>query len=358
MVLGGRYRVDALLAHGGMGDVYRGTDDVAGTPVAIKVLRHLAAEQARRFATEARTLERLDHPAIVRFCESGADGTTPYLVMEYVDGPTLAEVLAAEGPLSVERAAVMGMRLADGLAHAHHLGIVHRDVKPGNVLVGSDGLARLADFGIARLTDATTLTQTGWLVGTASYLAPEQLEGRHVGPRADVYSLGLVLLEATTGRRAYDGSPTEAAMARLVREPEIPDTLPAWWRALMRDMTALGPDFRPAAADVAERLREVQASEETTTIPIQRDPTATMRLPVVEQPVEQPAAPPAAPPVPARRRGAPTWAPAVVVAAVVVGLVLLGLLLGGGGDGASVDDPDLPPALRDALEQLEAEVGS
>src|SRR3712207_392503 len=107
----------------------------------------------------------------------------------------------------------MGERLAAALAHAHHLGIVHRDVKPGNVLIGSDGEARLADFGIARLTDDTTLTRTGFLVGTAVYLAPEQLEGRHVGPRADVYSLGLVLLEATTGRRAYEGSATEAAMA-------------------------------------------------------------------------------------------------------------------------------------------------
>ena len=227
MVLGGRYRIDALLAHGGMADVYRGVDSVGGTPVAIKVLRHLEPEQARRFAAEARTLERLDHPAVVRFCGSGAEAGAPYLVMEYVDGPSLADLLKG-GPMPVERVALVGMRLADALAHAHHLGIVHRDVKPGNVLVGSDGHARLADFGIARLTGDTTLTQTGWLVGTASYLAPEQLEGRHVGPRADIYSLGLVLLEATTGERAYDGSPTEAAMARLVREPEMPESLPAY----------------------------------------------------------------------------------------------------------------------------------
>ncbi|MGH2685411.1 MAG: serine/threonine-protein kinase, partial [Actinomycetota bacterium] len=270
------------------------------------------------------------------------------LVMEYIDGPSLADLLKG-GPLPVERAAVMGIRLADGLAHAHHLGIVHRDVKPGNVLVGSDGLARLADFGIARLTGDTTLTQTGWLVGTASYLAPEQLEGRHVGPRADIYSLGLVLLEATTGQRAYDGSPTEAAMARLVREPDIPESLPAWWRALVRDMTAVTPDDRPSAPEVSERLGEVESADETTTMRVVApDPTQTMRLPVVEVEVEAGSAS-----VSASR----SWVPLAVIAGVVAALVLVGLALGASGDGGEADS-DLPAPLRDALEQLESEVGS
>jgi eukaryotic-like serine/threonine-protein kinase len=351
MVLAGSYRVDALLAHGGMADVYRAVDLSSDELVAVKVLRHMAPEQARRFAIEARTLERLDHPAVVRFCASGESDGTPYLVMEHVDGPSLAEVLDGGRPLPVERVVAMGERLAGALAHAHHLGIVHRDVKPGNVLIGSDGLARLADFGIARLADATTMTQTGWLMGTASYLAPEQLEGRHVGPRADIYSLGLVLLEATTGQRAYDGSPTEAAMARLVREPEIPAELPAWWRSLVREMTALGPDFRPSADEVVGRLRQAGDATVTAAMPSPVTPPrdATDVLPVIE---------PAAPerrPSPSVRRPVP-WVPVAVVAAVLL-LVVGAFVLRDDAGAPPAQGDDVAPALREALDELEAEVG-
>ena len=348
-MLAGSYRVDALLAHGGMADVYRAVDVASGEVVAVKILRHMAPEQARRFAIEAKTLERLDHPAVVRFCASGESDGTPYLVMEYVDGPSLAEMLDGGRPLPVERAVVMGERLAGALAHAHHLGIVHRDVKPGNVLIGSDGFARLADFGIARLADATTMTQTGWLMGTASYLAPEQLEGRHVGPRADIYSLGLVLLEATTGQRAYDGSPTEAAMARLVREPEIPSELPAWWRSLVREMTALGPDFRPSAEEVAARLGQAGDATVTSAMSVASvapvDAGSTQVLPAVE----------AAPTPPPRPRQSVPGVPVAGVAALVL-LALVAFALRDGADAPS-SNGDLTPELREALEELEAEVG-
>jgi serine/threonine protein kinase len=351
--LGGRYRVDTLIASGGMADVFRGTDVAGGGTVAVKVLRHLGPEQASRFAVEARTLERLDHPAIVRFCASGEEDGTPYLVMEYVEGSTLAEVLA-RGPLTLDRVVAMGRRLAEALAHAHHVGIVHRDVKPGNVLLADDGSARLADFGIARLADSPTLTRTGMLVGTASYLAPEQLEGRRVGPRTDVYSLGLVLLEASTGRRAYDGPATEAAMARLVRPPEIPEELPAWWAALIRDMTAPAPDGRPSAEEVVARLGAAASAGETAVLRVADGATVTTTLEVPAVPGTETAP---------RRIGRRSPTPAVVAAvaaAVVAVLLLVGFAAAGGGDGGGEPEPrpEIPAELRDVLDRLEQEVGS
>lgn len=178
-ILSGRYRLEARLAQGGMGDVYRATDLREGRSVVVKLLRGAAASDVRRFAGEARVLARLDHPAIVDMYGTGEHDGVSYLVLGLVDGPSLKELLV-DGPLDPDRVGAIVADVASGLAHAHARGIIHRDVKPGNVLTGADGRARVTDFGIARLADMTGLTETGTAVGTAAYLAPEQLDAEAV----------------------------------------------------------------------------------------------------------------------------------------------------------------------------------
>lgn len=259
VLLGGRYELGELLGTGATSRVHRARDTVLERDVAVKVFRHdVEASDAARVQTEVRTLASLSHPNLVAVHDAvavaGPDGrTTSYLVMELVDGPTLA-ACCLDGELPLHRVAEIGSQLAAALAHVHERGIVHRDVKPANILLGSDGRARLADFGIVRILDEARLTGTGLTIGTAPYLSPEQVRGRDVGPPADVYALGLVLLECLTGRREYDGGPVECALARLDRRPFIPTTLPAPWPALLDRMTADDAADRPTAVEVAQAL--------------------------------------------------------------------------------------------------------
>ena len=192
-----------------------------------------------------RALATLHHPGLVALHDGGVEDGRPFIVTDLVEGPTLAERLET-GPLDPDEVRRLGARLADALAHVHRGGIVHRDLKPANVLLGADG-PRLADFGIARAVDGTAVTGTGYVVGTAAYLAPEQVRGEWVGPEADVYALGLVLLEALTGRREYPGALVESATARLHRPPGIPDGLPSSLHTALQAMTALDPAARPTA---------------------------------------------------------------------------------------------------------------
>jgi serine/threonine protein kinase len=198
-------------------------------------------------------LARLQHPGLVTVYDAGRHDGRAYLVMQLIEGPTL-KARIAEGTLSPGETAALGAHLARALAHAHEAGIVHRDVKPSNIILDDSGRPHLTDFGISRLLDATTRTAPGALVGTAAYLSPEQVLGRSVGPPADVYALGLVLLECLTGRLEYDGGPLEAAIARLHRPPVLPDSLPEELAALLRDMTDLDEQARPSAHDCARRL--------------------------------------------------------------------------------------------------------
>src|SRR5262245_25161500 len=168
-----------------MADVYRATDTASDQTVAVKVLHDVEPSTVRRFGSEVDVLARLDHPGLVRLRGSGTHEGVPYLVLDLARGPSLSDVLA-RGPLGTDRTAAVGEQLADALAHAHRLDIVHRDVKPSNVLFDEAGRARLADFGIARLGTAATLTRTGQVVGSAPYLAPEQVAGQPIGPAADV----------------------------------------------------------------------------------------------------------------------------------------------------------------------------
>ncbi|MCS7481766.1 protein kinase [Umezawaea endophytica] len=254
-LLADRYRLGRVLGSGGMGDVHRAWDTKLGRFVAVKVFRaRLDAVSTRRFDGEARTLAALSHPRLVSVFDAGTDGDATFLVLQLVDGRTLHNRIG-DGPLSPEEVRTLGAELADALAYVHANDVVHRDVKPSNILLDTDGDAYLADFGLARLTGSTRLTGTGEMMGTAAYLAPEQVRGRDLGPPVDVYALGLVLLECLTGYREYEGSEVEAAVARLHRPPDLPADLPPDLARLLTRMTALTPRRRPTAQQCAQALR-------------------------------------------------------------------------------------------------------
>jgi serine/threonine protein kinase len=252
-VLGARYRLVRLLGRGGMSDVYEAVDERSGTTVALKIVRSGDPEYGRRLAQEAAALESFEHPGLIRLLDTGLAGDQAFLVMELIDGPTLSAYLR-DGPLSSRDTADLGARLADALAYVHQRGIVHRDVKPSNILLASNGDAWLGDFGIARLHDTSTMTVTGTTMGTVSYMAPEQLEDHQVGPAADIWSLGIVLLECLTGQRAYGGTPSEVVARRMAGPVPLPDDLPAPWKLVLTGMLDHQPDQRLDGAEVASLL--------------------------------------------------------------------------------------------------------
>ena len=257
-VIDGRYAVSGPLGRGGMAEVFRATDTATGRGVAIKLLHSVEPTSTRRFRSEIDVLARLDHPGVVKLRGWGTHDDVPYLVLDLAGGPTLADELA-DGALGLDRTIAAGQQVAEALVHAHALGIVHRDVKPSNILVDGAGRTRLADFGIARLAGGPSLTSTGQVVGSAPYLAPEQVAGEEAGPATDVYALGLVMIECLTGRRCYPGTLVEAAVGRLHRPPVVPPDVPAWLRDILTAMTARDPTARPTAAAVAEALRRRDA---------------------------------------------------------------------------------------------------
>ena len=270
--LDGRYRLDGLIGRGGMASVYRGVDLTLERPVAVKVFAEAAEathglDDATRRKSETALLASLSHRALVRLYDAARDPATgrEFLVMELVDGRDLRETLRL-GPLGPADAAGLLADLAEALHVIHERGIVHRDVKPANVLLEPAHLptrtwnAKLADFGIARLIDDARITRTGLLVGTPGYLSPEQVSGTPPTAAADIYSLGLLVLEARTGEAAFPGSAVEAASARLTRDPDIPESLGDDWVALLRAMTAREPDDRPSALDVALAAAQLDTS--------------------------------------------------------------------------------------------------
>jgi serine/threonine protein kinase len=255
LVFAGRYRLKSIMGCGGMSQVYRAVDERLRRTVAVKLVKPEASggQSPTPFEAEVCAMSGMDHPGVVRLLDAGIDRGQAYLVMDLVDGGNLADLLCG-GPLPEETISRLAVELAGSLAYLHDQGVTHRDVKPGNILVSRDGTARLADFGIAQVVDGISVTATDGIVGTAPYLAPEQVRGEPVGPPADVYALGLILLECRTGRREYTGEPTEAALARLTRSPRIPSSCPVRWRDLLAAMTAQNPDDRPDAHEVVNRL--------------------------------------------------------------------------------------------------------
>lgn len=255
MLVKSRYELGPVIGVGSSAVVRRARDLLDRAPVAIKQFRPGAnPSDARRHQQEIATLARLCHPGLVRMRDSGVQDGAPFVVTDLAEGPTLAERLRAGPPLTSDAVRRIGRQLGDALAYVHACGIVHRDVKPANILLERGLRPRLADFGIAIALDRTATTANGCVIGTAAYLAPEQVRGEQVGPPADVYALGLVLLEALTARREYTGGPVEVALARLWRPPVVPDGLPADLAALLHAMTRAEPAERPTAAEVAAAL--------------------------------------------------------------------------------------------------------
>lgn len=270
-VLAGRYRLIETIGQGGMAVVHLAHDALLDRDVAVKVLRPGFGDDPQfveRFRREARHAASLHHPNIATIYDTGLDAETgsDYIVMQLVDGPDLQEIIERSGALAVGFAVRVGIETARALAYAHEHGIVHRDIKPANILIDRDGEVRVADFGIARAATDTGAT-TGGMIGSPQYASPEQVLGEEIGPRSDLYSLGVVLYEALTGLRAFDGpSPAAVALERLRIKPRpIRAIDPAVPRSLERIVMRLlerDPGLRPvSAADVASELEGFRVRE-------------------------------------------------------------------------------------------------
>jgi hypothetical protein len=337
----GRYAVGEPLGRGGTGEVFRALDTRAASAVALKVLTSTVPGSDRRFRSEADLLRRLEHPGIVALRSAGVHEGVPYLVLGLARGPSLADELH-RGRLGVDRALDVGAQLADALGHAHDRGVTHRDVKPSNILFDGERRVRLADFGIARLTDGPALTTTGQVVGTAPYLAPEQLSGEVVGPPADVYALGLVLAECVSGRPCFSGNGIAVAVSRLHRAPALPDDVPRWLHEALGMMTARAPAHRPPADAVAATLR----SHDVGPVAAATAQHAVGLAPVVDtagvpEATEVMAGADRRPVARRQRGGAPMQRSVGAMTAVVVALVLVCLGVLSTRDGGP---PDEPPA--------------
>jgi eukaryotic-like serine/threonine-protein kinase len=317
-VLAERYRLDHSLGNGGMGEVFEATDLTLHRSVAVKLMSPslVQDEPARaRFLREARALAQVNSPNVVAVYDAGEDAERPYLVMELVEGTTLERELVGSGRVEAARAVAIATDIASGLAAAHERGIVHRDVKPGNVLLDRSGRARLADFGIARslAESADRLTQTGSVMGTLRYMAPEQLTGGEIGPRTDLYGLGAVLHEALTGEPPFPaGSPVGLVEAQRAGAPTVPAVDPTL-AAVVRACLAYDPADRPIhAGAIADALRAWLAGGPSAAA------TQTMARPVL------------APVARARAPGGRRLAPALIAAVVLSALVVVTLLAFGG----------------------------
>jgi predicted Ser/Thr protein kinase len=283
--LGERYALGDRLATGGMGSVYRARDTRLGREVAIKILKEEYAGDDRfveRFRREARAAAALAHPNIAGVYDYGEESGRHFIVMELVQGSDLARVMREEGPLPPERAQNIGTQIARALAHAHAAGVVHRDVKPANVIVSPSEVVKVTDFGIARAQADSALTATGTVMGTAQYISPEQASGEKVGPRSDVYSLGIVLYEMVTGTVPFTGDSAVAiAMRHLKDDVPAPSTVnpavPPQLDRIVAAATSKRPEDRFEAAEFESLLEEAPAGETAAvTTPIAAGSTAVL----------------------------------------------------------------------------------
>jgi eukaryotic-like serine/threonine-protein kinase len=263
-LVAGRYQLHDQIAAGGMGEVWRALDTVLDRPVAVKLLRAAYgghAETLARFRAEARHAASLSHPGIAQVYDYGetGNGQPPYLVMELVDGPALTGLLA-RGPLDAATTADVIAQAAEALDAAHSAGLVHRDIKPGNLLVGPGGQVKITDFGIAHAAGSAPLTRTGTLIGTPAYLAPERLAGAAATPASDLYSLGILAWECLAGVPPFSGLEIDVALAHRERPlPPLPPAVPAELAAFINELAAKDPAARPATAGrAAWRARRIR----------------------------------------------------------------------------------------------------
>jgi eukaryotic-like serine/threonine-protein kinase len=351
MTLGDRYQLLEVVGQGGMGEVWAARDLRLNRDVAVKRLSPQMASQAgvrERFEAEARAAARLNHPNVVVVYDSGEHEGTPYLVMELLSGRTLGDELAL-GPLDPERVRSLGLQVLDALAASHRAGILHRDIKPGNLLVAADGSTKVGDFGIAKSTEGLDLTSTGMIVGTAAYLAPERLAGEPATPQADLYALGVVLYEALTGRKPFQAD-TPMGLVRAVEAHNAvplaaarPGLDPSLAAAVERAMAADPTRRFASAADMAAALSRHPIAVATATVPLAASPPTSVMVAATT-------GPPDAPFRAAGRRGHPATVVGVVIAAVVLLVVALAMK---GDDPSSVvpgaSSTSLQPAVSTSL---------
>jgi len=382
-VYSGRYEILRQVARGGMAEVYLARDQLLDRRVALKILfPELSVDRSfvERFRREAQAAANLSHPNVVSVYDWGEEDGVYFIVMEYVDGRPLSSIIRSEGTLPPDRAAAVGADVAAALAFAHRSGVVHRDVKPGNVLIDVNGNVKVADFGIARAANAKeNLTQTGAVMGTATYFSPEQAQGFGVDPRSDVYSLGVVLYEMVTGRPPFAGDSPVAIAYKHVREQPVPPSrinpsVPAAFEAIVLQAMAKDPGDRYASAEElrADLLRfahgrPVMAATPTVAAPA-APPTQAMAAgatAVIESPDgtrAMPAgavAPPPPPPPPPRR----TSAYMVLMLVLLAALLGLGFLLGkslglfGADSGGPVTMPSVMGKTADEAERILRDLG-
>lgn len=322
----GRYRVERVLGTGAMADVLLAHDAELGREVAVKLLDEgLAADPSfrARFAREARLAAGLSHPNVVTVFDVGEDEGRPFIVMELVPGRTLEERLRVDGALGANEVLAIARQVCSGLEHAHANGLVHRDLKPGNLIERNDGTVKIADFGIARAVEGTELTEAGTVVGTAAYLAPEQAEAGTVTPATDLFALGAVLYELLTGRRPWKvDSLAQLAARRKAPPPELPADTPLGLRTAIDRSLLPEPADRPASAAEFARLLDERDLDGDATVVI---PRAAPRR---------------------RRRTRSSVAPRLAIVAGVVLLVLAAFGLALGLDDDSPSTSDAPPRVQ------------
>ncbi len=341
-LVAGRYRLEEVIGRGGMSTVYRAADETLGRTVALKFLLPALAEQdptyAIRFEREARAAAALANPSVVTVYDTGADDGGHYIVMEYVEGQSLEQILRLGQRFEIAEALRIAVRVAEALAAAHAAGILHRDIKPANVMVSEGGAVKVLDFGIARMLDGTTITQVASVVGTAAYMAPERALGEPGDARADIYSLGCVLYAMLTGVPPFSGEVSAAILHQQINaEPRPasslrPEVSPAL-DGLILAMLAKAPEERPATTlEVRDQLSKLAGEGEHAAAQAATVTAATTPLTAATKPL--------APPVvaaPFRRRSllADHRSRAIVMALItaVVTLIAVALLSGGGSSG-------------------------
>jgi len=345
-ILGKRYELGEPIGEGNFSVTYRATDTVLGRDVAIKILRDQYASHegfASRFENEARAAARISHPNVIQVFDYGRDDGTTYIVMQFVPGPSLKDYIREEGPLTVEEAVGFGRQMLDGLGAIHAAGIVHRDVKPQNVLLTDTHQVKVTDFGIARLGSADAgLTEAGTAIGTAAYMAPEQASGGEITPSSDLYAAGVVLYEMLTGRLPFPGDNPVQVMYRHVNElPPPPRTInraiPMALEAVIMKSLAKAPGDRYPTAQAMRDALLNPAAAAAAIRPPSHDPTERTAVSQAVAPAAAAGAPPVGPPPPARPvasrgRGVPWHRIVPLLVFLLLALVIAAIVLASQGD--------------------------
>ncbi len=345
MLVAGRYRLDEPIGKGGMGEVWRATDESLGRTVAVKVLLTTTTDPqaAARFRMEAQTAARLSDSHVVAVYDFGAHEGRLFLVMEYVEGHSLAHERAVHGVLDIERVADIAAQTAAGLAVAHGQRVVHRDIKPGNLLLAADGTVKIADFGIARFAGeaSSALTGTGQVIGTSAYLAPERGLGRPAGPASDVYALGCVLYELLTGQPPFQGDNAAAVVFQHIDAAPVPPRqwcpfLPGAFEDYLMRLLSKQPEQRPTAAEVAAWFTGPgwRATHLTEDAPL----TKTARLPIAHLPEPE--------------RPTNSWGRHVLIAAAAAAVVVIAGVVGvaiASGEDKPASPPTVPTSAPPAI---------